>query len=138
MQNPFRVAHSLIERIPIHTLFIEGDRIEQRYRCTVAFELDEPVLVAVPVPTGPFGIGGQWGVHRCVLFADEFEASQGVGDFGNPFLRLGLQHRFLVHRIQRRSLLMHGLPSTVKYNECADTGVRDHVSAHSPSLRRRP
>ena len=50
MQNPFRVAHSLIERIPIHTLFIEGDRIEQRYRCTVAFELDEPVLVAVPVP----------------------------------------------------------------------------------------
>ena len=44
----------------------------------------------------------------------------------------------LVHRIQRRSLLMHGLPSTVKYNECADTGVRDHVSAHSPSLRRRP
>ena len=83
MENPCHISDGVIELRPIRPLLGQCHRVEQTNSCAFAFELNQPVLVAVPVSRSAFGIGSQRaGAFRQQLTV-ALKAIQSVDDVGH-------------------------------------------------------
>lgn len=57
VQDPCGVTDGAVEHAPVHTDRVQRHRVEQSDAGAVAFELDEPIVVAVAVPRRTLGVG---------------------------------------------------------------------------------
>ena len=97
VQDPCGVADGAVEHAPVHAERIERHRVEQSDAGAIAFELDEPIVVAVAVSRRAFGVGREWPLRRGQPVAVVFEAFQGVGHLRNAFPGFPQQHGLVVH-----------------------------------------